>query len=188
MGLLAWIRKNKRKEEREIQRFELERAFIQEKQEQRLEFEKRKREIELSTIEKRAELEKAKLEYDIKDHQARIQEDFGDDEEEESDSSDINNMMAGLLGGILTKSDPQQAQKLEQQTTLQTPVMASETSGLVEFSDEEIKIILSSIDKKYLKMAKLMPDSTIKQLIKSKYANISEDSLNRAIVIVKANI
>lgn len=187
MGIFSYFKRIKRREELENRKLEIEKDYLQQKNEQKLDFEKRKREIELGTLEKKAELERLKLDYQIKEEQTAIIEDFSEDDSgfsEENEGSEENMLLNTILSKVITSNSPPGINSLENQSSKNNPTF-EQPGGELELSDDEIKIILDKIEPSYLKMAKSLPSETLKKLVKSKYPQINNSSLERAILILK---
>lgn len=124
--------------------------------------EQKRMQQEIALMREQSRLEEARS--DLEDMRSRM---YGDDDEEEEDDSLTKMLLPILMAG---KQQPQQ-----QQTT---PVQ-------VNLTDDEIKNIIAQVPKKYLKLAKKMDNSTIEKYIRMQQPNVSQDTINRAISMVK---
>lgn len=145
--------------------------------EQAREFSLDKRRLNKELRELRHEKEKIKGDIEIQKLKAELDYLKGTDEEEEGSGSEdkmINMLMLKLLsGGSLKNPSPAQ----EVTSTVSPPV-------LLNLSDEDLKKAIGEMPKKLLKIAKKMPDEIIKANI-LKYVNVDEDTLKRAVVLVR---
>lgn len=96
-----------------------------------------------------------------------------DDEEEEGETDNI------FLNTILQKFLNPQAQQ-GSVSSVSGEVLDIPPMQGVTLTDEQITATLKSLPAKYLKMARFMPDETLKGVI-SKQGNFSEDTIARAI-------
>jgi len=188
MGIFDYFKQKKAlKKAFEEKKEELELEFMKERHEQKLDLDRRKKEIDLIVAEKRAELERERLEYQIQEQKSRLQEamadEYDENDEHEQDSPEMR-LIAPIVANLLNKNTQSNLSinNSKEQSTLSPKI---EGSGLVSYTDEEIEAIYQNADKKYITMARGMPDSVIATFIKQKIPNIDEDTLKRAIVRVK---
>ena len=184
MGFWSFLKVAEKKEQREAEKWDLEKEFLREKQEAKLEYEKRRKDIEFITIEKRQKLEQMKLDYEIANQEAMIEEDFGEETEGELAGNSEDQLLSQILTKIIDKNsnnNPIVSSSSEDQYYAHTPTITQS----IDLSDEEINNIIDNLDPKYLKMAKIMSSGQIKSFIKNKYPTISEKSLNRGLIILK---
>lgn len=159
------------------EKWELEKEFMRERHEQKLDLERRKVEARISVEEKKAELERARLDYQLRDEQEKLKEDFEPiiDEESEEDSP-MMKMLAPIAAKLLNNNaqppTPTSSESLNPVETLKTQA--------VSFSDEEIDIIYKELPDAYKKIAKTLPDEEIRKFIKRRYPTITEECLIRA--------
>lgn len=165
---------------REEQKLEFER----EKHEQRLELERRRKEIDILTAEKRAALERARLDYQIKDEERKIKEDFEDyiEDDDDEDSAETK-LLYPLLANILSKNNAPVGDNSKKD--IETPPNIQAAPAELSLSDEEIDEIIKASPPQYIKAARLMSDEQIKKLIRGRYPTISEDTLARACARIK---
>ena len=129
---------------------------------------------------RRMEMEMRRLE--MKRQLEEMKEELYGDEEEETDSPEMQ-LLAPIVAGMLNKSQKPNPQiQSEKISPIQNP---ANSEGKAHFSDEEIEQIYQAADKRYTSMAKGMPDSLVATFIKQKVPNIDDDSLQRAIKRVK---
>lgn len=175
MGFMDLIRKSSRpahkltEEDREKAaevnraRFELQRYKI-EREKSILELEQRKRELQL-------ERDMAKL-------QSEISEYSDDDDENPADNAD--GMITGLLTSVLANrqvSPP--AGGVSQVSPLSNP-------PALHLDDNQIYQLWAEVPKPARKIAKTMSDEQLKAIMLNKVGNIDEDTLARALNIIKS--
>jgi len=136
---------------------------------QELETEKLRQQHELSMM--RLEEEKLKLQDKIADYTEY-------EEENETEGLSMEKILMSIItsklaGGVL--SSPLTPNSLE----IDTPASPS-------FSDEEIQYFINQMPKAQLKQAKKMPDSLLKKTILSQVPNADEETIQRAITLIKA--
>jgi len=101
---------------------------------------------------------------------------YEDDDEDEDSSDSDEDMFMKLLQTVAQKSN----------TEVKTPFPSGmELPQKVSLSDEQLLEMLNSVDPKYLKLAKKMSDSSLKGFIKAQMPNIDDDTMLRAIRLVK---
>lgn len=165
------------------EKWELEKEFLREKNDQKLELERRRKEIELLTAEKRAALERARLEYQLREEEERLKEDFA--EEIDDDDGEDSEMMKILAPAIAKFINPNQSQPAAVFKSDDDAYKPPNPPAMVELSDDEINTIYQATDKKYIAMARIMPDDKIKSFLLSRYPNLSDDTIKRAILRIK---
>jgi hypothetical protein len=69
-----------------------------------------------------------------------------------------------------------------------TPQTPQSTAAGSKLSNEEIKGLLAQVPQQYLSMAKNMPEKTIKDFLRGQAGNYDDDTLNRAVAIIKGKI
>jgi len=137
---------------------------------------------------KRLELEKRKqeLEWSLEDRRAdRARSLFGrtEPDEEEEPEDPMNPMIQALLMGFLTRSQTPPGSISPggfpqiQQPQIQAPAK-------IDFTAEEIEQIINQNPGK-AKILQKMPDDTIKKMIQGQIPNISDQSLDLAIAVLK---
>lgn len=166
-------------------KLELEKDFLQEKHDLKLEFERRRREIELETREKRAELERLKLDFEIKAQKQMIEDEFSDFEEDDSEGDETNALLTQFVGGIMAKHTPQTAKSLENSPSPPTSSNYFAAPEKPAITDDDIRDMIDTIPPKYLKLAKKMDDATIKIFIRGKYPTLDDATIERAINIFR---
>jgi len=175
MGIFDFIGRRAR------EKFALEQEFLREKHEQKLDLERRKKEIDLITAEKRAELERMRLEYQIKEQQIRIREDFDEDYDESDEDSAEMKLLAPLLTNFLNNN--QKPAEINSIRTEHTQTQNSSNSGAV--SDLELLEIWDKTPEKYKIAARMMTDEQIKEVIKKQLPLADNDTLTRALKIIR---
>ena len=145
----------------------------------RLKAEQRRVMAEMSLARQKMELDRLRWEQQkLRDEM----DDEDDDEDEDSDDdSQANALLLGILAPILSSrgapTDPAATNNIQG-----VPVSAVRE---VNFTDDEIRQLLSEMPKTQLKIAKKLDDSTIEKFILSKQPNVSHDTVSRAIRILK---
>jgi hypothetical protein len=135
---------------------------------------------------KQQELEMRKLEFQ-KDMREWKEELKGDNDE--SDELGIKDLI-GLISGALQKGNnpspahTQSAGVVNADPPIVTPAPDQDKPPL-DLTDEQIKAMIGEIDKKYLKIAKSMPDNLLFDQIADKFPTVSDETIERAIVIFR---
>jgi hypothetical protein len=161
--------------------------FRQELKEVKLEHEKAVLEEKLKTIKKQQEYEQTLLDYKIKDQQAKIDEEFsnlpeGFEDAIEDNIEDVPAWLKPIIPSIISKFTnnsnipPQNITPLNNNT---------EIGGDMSLSNDEIQAIKETTPKADLLTLKNLPDGQIKSVIRSRYPKITEECLERAIIILK---
>lgn len=140
----------------------------------------RQQRAELKTLELQRQSELQRLEYERKKMQLEdeIAEMNGAYDEEETNSSPMD----AMLMQILTRSMGGQTST----GASNHPQSISSTPVEVNLTDEQINDFIKQVPKNYLKVAKGMDHLQLTGIIKGYIPNISNDSLNKVITIVKA--
>lgn len=134
------------------------------------------RENEINRL--RAEREQLRLTADID----RIRSELGDEAGEDDSSGEDNALFNTLLMSILTKA---------KNNTLPAAVPVSAyppgaaAPPLIHLSDEELNKTWGELPKQYRKLAKTLSDDTIKSFIQQRLGLCDDDTLNRAVLIVR---
>jgi len=125
---------------------------------EQLELEKQKFELE-------------KLQLEIAQQRAELYE----DDDEETDNNEMS-MLMPLIMGLLNKNAP----------VAQEPqgIPASQVAK-TQYTDEEIRDIITKLPRKYIKIARSMPEGTVRKLIVSHMPSVSDDTIERALIILK---
>lgn len=131
--------------------------------------ETRRKELELERLEMRHDLEMAKLKSEIAEYQ--------DDDEFDLDSQ-FQSFMVNSLKNKLPQAAPQQ---------VQSSPLAPQPVG-VSFTDDQIKNIIHNMNPLQKIMAKRSSDDTIAGYIREKVPDIDDDSINRAIFIIREDL
>ena len=147
----------------------------------RIEYETDKRMQELKL--KRQELEVAKLEAEISEYDLDDQAPMQQITEAVAQDDSSDKMLMNILTPIIMNS-MQKTNAPVVNNSMSTP--HNSTAALVAFSDEQLKQYWKDVPKYVKAMAKTMSDEQIKNLIKGKLSNIDDDSLNRAVAIIRA--
>lgn len=166
------------------EKWEIEKEFIRERNEQKLELERRRKEIDLLTAEKRAAVERARLDYQLREEEERLKEDFAEEIDDDDDGND-SEMMKILAPAIAKFINPNQSQPAAVFKSDDDAYKPPNPPAMVELSDDEINTIYQATDKKYIAMARIMPDDKIKSFLLSRYPNLSDDTIKRAILRIK---
>lgn len=186
MGFLSLFRSEEKRRQHDIEKWELERQFLADKHEAKLEYEKRRKDLEFITLQKRADLENLKLDYEIREAQAQIAEDFdGSDDDDETPQEDklLSNIFSQIMA---SKQQPPQQIINDFNPGMTEPNTSNPPGAALDLSDQDINNILDGIDQKYLKMAQKMPDGMIKAYIKKQYPQVDDKTLIRAIIILRS--
>jgi G3E family GTPase len=136
---------------------------------------KRKVNAELRKVKQEIEIAKAKAElYDLQE----ILEEYNAEEEPAEEIKEglslEDTLLLKLLGGVNLSG-------------IQTPIQtATEEKKPFSLSDEEIRSFIVSQPKAAIKAAKALPDAILKERIKAQLPEIDEDSVNRAIAILRS--
>jgi hypothetical protein len=183
--------------DRDAERWELEKRYLEQKFEDKAEFERNRRSIDLVTLSKEAELKQARLDFEIAEQKSKLEEALGDDDEEEQGGGE-DAMFSQLIAGILTKKPENQSlanwgdsssQGEQQQAGFSSPIPQSATNAppvsTLELSDEQIRQIIKGLPKKYIEAARGYPDFVVEGFIKQKYPQIGADTMRRALGIIK---
>lgn len=143
---------------------------------------KLKQRLDLEILKLETTRDKLSLQAEIEQATQELQELRGDyDDEEPSGSSVEDTLITTLLTKVL--SGQQQTTSSQVSPTLTTSSVAP--LG-VEMSNEQLETIWGSLPKKQQKIAKDMDDEQLKQLIKGQIPNVNDDTLVRAIGIVRS--
>jgi len=181
MAWFDWIGRQSR------EKWELEKEFLRERHDQKLDLERRRKEIDLLTAEKRSQLERARLDYQIKSEEEKLKEDFEDFEDETLDDGDDSQemkLLAPFLTKILNKNTAPVGDDSSRNTATPPTTQQAAPPGLT-FTDEELDEIYKSTPDQYKKLAKLMTDEQIKKFIRSRYPAITDECLSRACIRIK---
>ena len=183
MGFLGLFSSDARRREQQLEKWELEKQFLQDKHEAKLRYEERRKDVEFLQIQKKAELENIKLDYEIRKHQQLIEEDFGEEIDEAEPQED--KLLSNIFSQIMSNQNKQQSLD-----TFNAPGLANDFQNSPvadsQMSDREINNLIDNVDKKYIDMARKMPNSVIKSFIKKQYPDIDEQTINRAITILRS--
>ena len=110
----------------------------------------------------------------------QIAELYDEDEDEDDFEDNPDDMLQSLAMNFLKSKIPQMANS----STI-AEARSSPSSSAIDLSDGEIAEILSKFDRKQLKMFSSLDTDTQKKLIKSYMPNISDTSINRALMRIK---
>lgn len=123
-------------------------------------------------------LERQKFELDkLRHEQAQLYAEMaGDDDEEDDDDDGGPSPESMLMTLLMSKIQPTPA------TPQGVPV---QQVSRVHYTDEEINQILESIPKPVLKLAKKMDDATLHKHILARAPNVDEDSVIRAVAMLR---
>lgn len=147
------------------------RALAAERRKMNTEYENRRKELELAKMELEYELKMKKLEAEIAEYA------------DEDEPDDIDGMFKTFITQSLNKRTVQGAAIVPHQTDISPPNPAR-----VSISNEQFKEYWDSLGGIKQKIAKMMSDDQLKGLIVSKIPNIDDDSLNRAIFMVREDL
>jgi len=166
---MAWFsnifgqKAQKRQRERDLSELQA----IQAQQTRQMTAQIRRLEHEARILEQKAEIKR--LEKELADLQG------GDEEEEDNDQSIDNMLINTLLSKFINlQANNHQGGEISQIQEIPT------TSGEISLSDPQIDETIQAIPRKYLKMARIMPDDTLRGFI-NKQGNFSEETIKRAI-------
>jgi hypothetical protein len=168
--------------------------FSDEEREFGAEIRAKNKEIKLLKLEREKELEILKYEKDrlrlkaeINELKDELQPEYEEDEPMQDNQTDntFNNLLGTVAMAMMQKNQPQHTNNLQSSNPPQTNSKNND-DGKLSLNDEQLKDIISEIPKKYLILAKTMPDDTIKQYIRGKYPELDEETINRGIKIVKS--
>lgn len=121
--------------------------------------------------------EQLKMEKEIADIESQLSEfDFEDDDGEDSNSSDPMSPEA-LLTGIVTSSLAAPKQTITTEAPGQT--------SLLTFSDEQIRQLKEQLPSIYKMQLHILSDDQVKAMIKMKFPQVDNDTLNRAVGILR---
>lgn len=136
----------------------------------------RKQELQIASA--RQELQLAQI-------QSRIDEITGYDGEEEDDSLE-STMIKTFAPILMNKFAPQLTQAQNSQThPLTSSDMANQVSEGVSFSDEQIRTVIDGMSPIQKMGAKMAGEEKIRTTLKEKFPAMSEQSVERAIEIIK---
>lgn len=131
----------------------------------------------------RHERKKLQEEIELKREQQKLREleeqlsEYDEDEEEDTpDNADA--LLLQILAPVLSRGVSQPS------VPAASPVQSAEQ--YVQFTDDEIRQTLKQFDKKKLKMAKAMPDDTLRKYVRAHIPTISPESEMRALQILRA--
>ena len=146
----------------------------------RTEYEKQKlrEQYELESL--RMQEDKLKLQQKI----SELKQDLEPEEYEEEDEEEELSLEKVLQMVLMQKLIPQGSETVTAQNVI-TPNSPQTVSEPLILSDDEIKDYLRTLSKQQLKQAKLMPNSVLSKLIKTQLPSIEDDTLNRAITLLK---
>lgn len=134
------------------------------------------RENEINRL--RAEREQLRLTADID----RIRQELGDNDGEE-DGQDDNEVFNTLLLSILPRL---KGSTLPAAAPVSANPPGAAAPPLIHLSDEELQEAWGQIPKAAKKVARTLSESSIKAYIQQRVGNCDEDTLNRAVQIVKS--
>ena len=165
--------------------------FIDEKRQIRIDHEKEVLNERLKTIKKQEELDRSILDYKIREQQCKIDEDFSNFPEEieeviEEQAEDVPEWLKPLIPVIVkqfTANNP--GSNMSPLTTNNLSNTANSEPGL-SLSDEELKIIKQQTPKADIETLKGLPDAQCKAIIRQRFPKITEETLERAIKILKS--
>jgi len=184
MNILGFNIKKVVKKEKESEEF----SFKDEIKQARLEHEKAILEEKLKTIRKQQEYEQKLLDYKIMEQQAKIDEDFSNEVEdvveEVAEQTDIPEWIKPILPSIIAKFTNQTQPPAATPQPISNTNTETAADGLT-LTDEELKTIKQAANKKELELLKGMPDAQVKSVIRQRYPKITEECLERAIIILK---
>lgn len=177
MGLFDWI--NKKATEKWI----IEQDFLRERNEQKLEMEREKHDLKLSVAKKQSQLEICRLDYQIRDEQEKLKEDFDSTDDEEDGEGD--NPMLKIFGPVVANMMNSNRPAQTPSENLLNPSTPNTIPDGVSFTDDELNEIYKAIPTPYKQIAKTMSEQQIAEFIKGKYPKITQECLNRAVMRVK---
>jgi predicted Holliday junction resolvase-like endonuclease len=124
-----------------------------------------KRQLDMERLILEAQVQKAELEQEL--------DELTGADEEDDDGID------SIFANFIKQAMPQQAKPIE--------VPAAEANGEVNLSDEQIKKYWQDMNFVQRAFAKRQSDEQIKEFLIQKEPRLSQDSLNRAVSVVRAN-
>jgi hypothetical protein len=134
------------------------------------ELETRRKELELERIQMKHDLEMVKLKAEIAEY-----------EDEDDDMLDMESHLKSLLQKGMTQRLPQAAAPIDK------PPLAPQPVG-VSFSDEQIAAMIKNLNPMQKLVAKRSSDETISNFIRERVPDIDQDSINRAIFMVREDL
>lgn len=168
MGIFNFWKKKTKKPDYEFS--DDDRALAQQQRQDRAELARLEREIRRMDMQYQLEERKARL-NDLKS------ELYGDDEEE-GEGNSWENMLMPILAQYLSKG-----QGIPVQATSESPQGSTEA---IHLTDEQLINLKSQIPKQYLSIAKTLDDTTLISYIRQKIGVLDEDTLNRALQLIRA--
>ena len=175
------------KKEQKAGKIEEDFDFRRELKEAKLEHEKEVMSIKLRTIKKQQELDESILDYKLKEQQARIDEEFtnipdGLEDVLEEHTDDVPEWLQPFIGPLLGKVLNNTAQSPATSPPLTT---TEQTAGGLSLTDEELRAIKDTTSKSDLITLRNLPDAQVKSVIRGRYPKITDECLERAIIILK---
>jgi len=173
------IKKRNKRLKREFEDSDRELSLAQ----RRLNGERRKIEREREILEAKKRLMETKAEYDELKNEL-----FNNDEVEETEEENsIDNMFQMMLLKKLFGNENNLSSVSSPQTNgINTPNVQTE-SGKIVFTEQQLTEILNEIPKSIRKKLNKLDDATLKQTILSRFPNISNESLLKAIELLRNN-
>lgn len=101
-----------------------------------------------------------------------------DEEEEEKPADNADALLLQILAPVLSRG-------VAQPSSAPSPVVQS-TEQYVQFTDDEIRQTLKQFGKSKLKMAKAMPDDTLRKFVRAQIPTIHPESEIRALHILRS--
>jgi hypothetical protein len=161
---------------------ELELQYLKDKNEQELDLKRRKKELFLRVDEKKAQLEEEILNYKIEEQRAKLEEALGDDEEELETGNAADNMLLQLGSKLLSTNSPQNS-------SVSAPIVTQNVEiSKQTLTDEEIKALWDSLPADKKAIARIASDSQVKDYLNKNYPAIDDETIIRAIKLIKHKI
>lgn len=156
-----------------------------------IEHEKAVYDEKLKTIQRQQELERVKLDYQIKEQQCKIDEEFSDypdgfEEAIEEHTEDVPSWLAPYVAPLLGKLLNQGQGPTPPPTINSSSGSNTSGDGPLTLNDDELRAIVQAMDPMQRKQAQKMEDGQIKSLVRMKYPKITDECLERAIKILKS--
>lgn len=128
------------------------------------------------------EIARMDLQYQLEERKARLEELQSElyGEEDEGEGSSWESMLMPLIAQYLTKGQVNTGMATSE---IQSP---QNTVEAISLTDEQLLNLKSQIPKQYLSIAKTLDDTTLKSYIRQKIGVLDEDTLNRALQLIRA--
>jgi len=155
---------------------------------QKAEYNKARQELDLKLLTLENKKKQIELEADIAEASQRLKEISGYDDEEEEEpetNNDFTSIISAIPMLMQTFNNQNQTPNSNTVSVVTTPPQPIKQELGVSLSDEELQNMYKQIPKTAKAIAKTMSDETLKNYLKGQIPNLDEDTINRAIALVR---